>query len=106
MSIIKVSANSRVSAVGGAIAGIIRERQRAEVHATGEEAVNRALKAVDLAMANFKLEGIPTHCVLEFADVLFDEGMRPAIRLIVVCQSTRDLPIESGELAAEDFDLT
>jgi stage V sporulation protein S len=35
--IIKVSAESRTTAVAGAIAGIIREQKRAEVQAIGRE---------------------------------------------------------------------
>lgn len=106
MSLIKVSGTSRASAVAGAIAGIIRDDQQAEVHATGEEAVNRALKAVDLAMDNLKQEGKQANCVLEFADVMINDVMRPAIRLIVACQSSPDLHITSNGLTARDFDQT
>jgi hypothetical protein len=35
MDVIKVSANSRTSAVAGAIAGVVREHKRAEVQAIG-----------------------------------------------------------------------
>ena len=35
MEMIKVSANSRTSAVAGAIAGVVREHHRAEVQAIG-----------------------------------------------------------------------
>ena len=100
MSLIKVSANSRASAVAGAIVGIIRNHQLAEVHAINEEAVNRALKAVDLAMGNFNRDGIHVHCVLEFAPVTIDEDTRTAIRLIVEPQSSHDLPIQATWLAA------
>ena len=46
MDIIKVSANSRTSAVAGAIAGVVREHKRAEVQAIGAGAVNQAVKGV------------------------------------------------------------
>ncbi len=49
MDLIKVSAGSRTSAVAGAIAGVIRDHQRAEVQAIGAGAVNRAIKALVLA---------------------------------------------------------
>ena len=49
MDMIKVSANSRTSAVAGAIAGVIREHHRAEVQAIGAGAVNKAVKALVLA---------------------------------------------------------
>ena len=45
MDMIKVSANSRTSAVAGAIAGVIREHKRAEVQAIGAGAVNQPCAA-------------------------------------------------------------
>ena len=42
MEMIKVSANSRTSAVAGAIAGVVREHKRAEVQAIGAGAVNQS----------------------------------------------------------------
>jgi stage V sporulation protein S len=44
MNMIKVSANSRTSAVAGAIAGVVREHQRPELQAIGAGAVNQAVK--------------------------------------------------------------
>jgi stage V sporulation protein S len=58
MDMIKVSANSRTSAVAGAIAGVVREHKRAEVQAIGAGAVNQAVKALVLATGYLKLDGI------------------------------------------------
>jgi len=44
MDLIKVSANSRTSAVAGAIAGVVREHKRAEVQAIGAGAGDRISK--------------------------------------------------------------
>jgi stage V sporulation protein S len=49
MNLLKVSATSRTAAVAGAIAGVVRENQRAEVQAIGAGAVNQAVKALILA---------------------------------------------------------
>jgi len=49
VDIIKVSARSRSTAVAGAIAGVVREHNRAEVQAIGAGAVNQAIKAVAIA---------------------------------------------------------
>ena len=54
MDMIKVSANSRTSAVAGAIAGVIREHKHAEVQAIGAGAVNQAMKALVLATGYLK----------------------------------------------------
>ena len=45
MNIVRVAANSRSTAVAGAIAGIIRERGSVDVQAIGAGAVNQAIKA-------------------------------------------------------------
>jgi stage V sporulation protein S len=83
MEMIKVSANSRTSAVAGAIAGVVREHHRAEVQAIGAGAVNQALKALVLATGYLKNDGIFVSCVPEFADVTIEDKVRTAIKLVI-----------------------
>ena len=83
MDIIKVSANSRTSAVAGAIAGVIRENKHAEVQAIGAGAVNQAVKALVLATSYLKNDGIDVVCMPEFVDVQIDDKVRTAIKLVV-----------------------
>ncbi len=83
MDMIKVSANSRTSAVAGAIAGVIREHKRAEVQAIGAGAVNQAVKALVLAVGYLNGDGIQIVCVPEFADVTIDDKVRTAIKLVI-----------------------
>ena len=83
MDIIKVSANSRTSAVAGAIAGVIREHKHAEVQAIGAAAVNQAVKALVLATGYLKNDGISISCVPEFADVTIDDKLKTAIKLVI-----------------------
>ncbi|PWB75989.1 MAG: stage V sporulation protein S [Anaerolineales bacterium] len=83
MEMIKVSANSRTSAVAGAIAGVVREHKRAEVQAIGAGAVNQAVKALVLAIGYLRNDGIEVVCVPEFADVTIDDKVRTAIKLVV-----------------------
>jgi len=83
MEMIKVSANSRTSAVAGAIAGVVREHKRAEVQAIGAGAVNQSVKALVLAIGYLKNDGIDVVCIPEFADVTIDDKVRTAIRLVV-----------------------
>ena len=83
MDMIKVSANSRTSAVAGAIAGVIREHKRAEVQAIGAGAVNQAVKALVLAVGYLNSDGIQIVCVPEFADVNIDDKVRTAIKLVI-----------------------
>jgi stage V sporulation protein S len=83
MDLIKVSANSRTSAVAGAIAGVVREHKRAEVQAIGAGAVNQAIKALVLASGYLKNDGIEVICLPEFADVTIDDKVRTAIKFVV-----------------------
>jgi stage V sporulation protein S len=83
MDLIKVSADSRTSAVAGAIAGVIREHKHAEVQTIGAGAVNQAVKALVLATGYLKNDGIQIACVPEFADVAIDDQVRTAIKLVI-----------------------
>ena len=84
IDIIKVSATSRTSAVAGAIAGIFREQQFANVQAIGASAVNQAVKALALARNYLAEDGYDVVCIPEFVDVEIDGNVRTAIRLNVV----------------------
>ena len=83
MDMIKVSANSRTSAVAGAIAGVVREHKRAEVQAIGAGAVNQSVKALVLAIGYLRNDGIEVVCIPEFVDVTIDDKVRTAIKLVV-----------------------
>lgn len=96
MDMIKVSANSRTSAVAGAIAGIVREHHRAEVQAIGAGAVNQAVKALVLATGYLRDDGIHVTCVPEFADVTIEDKVRTAIKLVIEPNG----PIGSGQFKA------
>ncbi len=83
MNIIKVSSESRTSAVAGAIAGVVRENNRAEVQAIGAGAVNQAVKAVAIARGYLHEDGIDVICIPEFTTVEINGKERTAIRLTV-----------------------
>jgi len=83
MGMIKVSANSRTSAVAGAIAGVVREQKHAEVQIIGASALNQAVKALVLASGYLKEDGINICCIPEFVDVDIDGKERTAIKLVV-----------------------
>jgi len=83
MNIIKVSSESRTSAVAGAIAGVVRENNRAEVQAIGAGAVNQAVKAVAIARGYLHEDGIDVICIPEFTTVDINGKERTAIRLTV-----------------------
>jgi stage V sporulation protein S len=84
VEIIKVSATSRTSAVAGAIAGIFREQEFANVQAIGASAVNQAVKALALARDYLAEDGYDVVSIPEFVDVDIDGSIRTAIRINVV----------------------
>lgn len=83
VEIIKVSGKSRTAAVAGAIAGVIRENQHAEVQAIGASAINQAVKAMALAKNYLVEDGYNIVIVPEFVDVEIDDKIRTAIRFTV-----------------------
>lgn len=89
MSIIKVSARSRTASVAGAIAGVMRESERAEVQAIGAGAVNQAVKAIIIASGYLAEEGTYIGCVPSFVEVMIDNQERTAVRFLV--ESRQDL---------------
>lgn len=81
--IIRVAAQSKATAVAGAIAGVIREHGRAEVQAIGAGAVNQALKAAAIARGFLLLDGLDVVCIPAFADVVIGGQERTAIRITI-----------------------
>jgi stage V sporulation protein S len=83
MEVIKVSAESKTSAVAGAIAGVIREFKHAEVQAIGAGAVNQAVKACAIARTYLEGDGVNVVCIPSFVEVVIDGKERTALRLVV-----------------------
>ncbi|GAP63025.1 MAG: stage V sporulation protein S [Ardenticatenia bacterium] len=83
MEVLKVSARSRSTAVAGAIAGVIREGNVAEVQAIGAGAVNQAVKAVAIARTYLEEDGIDIVCIPSFVEIDIDGQERTAVKLTV-----------------------
>jgi stage V sporulation protein S len=90
MDVIKVSGDSRTSAVAGAIAGVFRENHRAEVQAIGAGAVNQAVKACVLARGYLAGDGYEVIFIPEFIDIEIEEKVRTAIRITVESRTPLD----------------
>ncbi len=82
--VIKVSARSRSTAVAGAIAGVIREYQYAEVQAIGAGAVNQAVKALAIARGYLTRDEIDIVFIPFFTEVDIDGQERTAVRFKVL----------------------
>ncbi|MBC7869826.1 MAG: stage V sporulation protein S [Chitinophagaceae bacterium] len=78
-SMIKVSAKSRPTAVAGAIAGVIRENDSAQMQAIGAGAVNQAVKAIAIASGYLTQDRIGIDCSPSFTEVSIDGQERTAL---------------------------
>ena len=81
--IIRVAAQSRSTAVAGAIAGVVREHGRADIQAIGAGAVNQAVKAAAIARGFLALDGLDVVCIPMFTDVEIGGQERTAIRIAI-----------------------
>ncbi len=81
--LIKVSAQSRSTAVAGAIAGVMREHGYAEVQAIGASAVNQAIKAVAIARGYLEQDHMDLAIVPSFTEGDIYGNERTAVRLAV-----------------------
>jgi stage V sporulation protein S len=83
VDVLKVSATSNPNSVAGALAGILRERGRAEMQAIGAGAINQAVKAIAIARGFVAPSGVNLVCIPAFTDITIDGEERTAIKLIV-----------------------
>lgn len=83
MEILKVSAKSSPNSVAGALAGVIREKNYAEIQTIGAGALNQAIKAVAIARGFVAPSGIDLICIPAFTDVTIEGEERTAIKLLI-----------------------
>ena len=69
--------------MAGAITGTVREHDRTEVQAIGAAAINQAGKALILASAYLRDDGIFVAFVSETVDVIIEDKPKTAIKLVV-----------------------
>ena len=83
MDILKISTKSNPNSVAGAIAGLIKEKGRAEMQAIGAGALNQAIKAVAIARGFVAPSGVDLICIPAFTEVKIEEEERTGIKLAV-----------------------
>jgi stage V sporulation protein S len=81
--LIKVSAQSRSTAVAGAIAGVMREQGYAEMQAIGASAVNQAIKAITIARGYLEQDGFDIVVAPSFTEVDIEGNERTAVRFAI-----------------------
>ena len=82
MDVLKISTKSNPNSVAGAIAGLIKEKGKAEMQAIGAGAINQAIKAVAIARGFVAPSGIDLICIPAFTEVKIEEEDRTGIRLV------------------------
>ena len=83
MDVLKISTKSNPNSVAGAIAGLIKERGKAEMQVIGAGAINQAIKAIAIARGFVAPAGIDLICIPAFTEVRIDEDDRTGIKLLV-----------------------
>ena len=83
MEILKISSKSNPNSVAGAIAGLVKESQRAEMQAIGAGALNQAVKAIAIARGYVAPSGADLVCIPAFAEVEVEGEDRTGIKLII-----------------------
>ena len=81
--LIKVSAQSRSTAVAGAIAGVMRENGYAEIQAIGASAINQAIKAITIARSYLEQDDMDLAVVPSFTEVTIEGSERTAVRMAI-----------------------
>ncbi len=83
MEILKISSKSNSNSVAGAIAGLVKESNRAEMQAIGAGAINQAVKAVAIARGFVAPSGVDLVCIPAFTEVEVEGEDRTGIKLII-----------------------
>ena len=82
-NVLKISSKSEPNLVAGAIAGLIKEYDKAELHAIGAGALNQAIKSIAIARGYVAPSGMDLICIPAFMEVEVEGEARTGIKLIV-----------------------
>ena len=66
MEVLKISSKSNPNSVAGAIAGMVKEANKAEMQAIGAGALNQAVKAIAIARGFVAPSGFDLVCIPRF----------------------------------------
>ena len=86
MQELKVSSKSKPQKVAGAILGVLRSHEEAELLAIGAGASNQAIKAVAIARDMAFNDGIELVCIPAFGEASINDRELTMMRIIVKTQ--------------------
>lgn len=81
--VLRISTKSNPNSVAGAIAGLIKEKGKAEMQAIGAGALNQAIKAIAIARGFVAPSGVDLICIPAFTEIKIDEDERTGIKLLI-----------------------
>lgn len=82
-NVLKISSKSEPNLVAVAIAGLIKEYNKAELHAIGAGALNQAVKSIAIARGFVAPSGMDLVCIPAFMEVEVEGEAKTGIKLIV-----------------------
>ena len=83
MDVLRISTKSNPNSVAGAIAGLIKEKGKAEMQAIGAGALNQAIKAVAIARGFVAPSGVDLICIPAFTEIKIEDDDRTGIKLLI-----------------------
>ncbi len=83
MDVLRISTKSNPNSVAGAIAGLIKEKGKAEMQAIGAGALNQAVKAIAIARGFVAPSGVDLVCIPAFTEIKIEDDERTGIKLFI-----------------------
>lgn len=83
MDVLRISTKSNPNSVAGAIAGLIKEKGKAEMQAIGAGALNQAIKAIAIARGFVAPSGVDLICIPAFTEIKIEDDERTGIKLLI-----------------------
>ena len=83
MDVLRISTKSNPNSVAGAIAGLIKEKGKAEMQAIGAGALNQAVKAIAIARGFVAPSGVDLICIPAFTEIKIEDDERTGIKLVI-----------------------
>ena len=83
MDVLRISTKSNPNSVAGAIAGLIKEKGKAEMQAIGAGALNQAVKAIAIARGFVAPSGVDLICIPAFTEIKIEEDETTGIKLLI-----------------------
>ena len=83
MELLKVSAKSNPSKVAGALANVLKEKNKVEMQMVGAGALNQAIKSIIICRGFLAPSGKNIICVPSFSSTIIDGGETTAIKINV-----------------------